>query len=93
MILTLSALTLAAIPVVVGLSAVARGIGLPDRYSPLADIIFGIVIVFLVGGVAWQGDIVQGILVGLAAAGLWNAPQIVAGTLTSDTTGAAKFGL
>lgn len=85
-ILTLSSLTIAAIPVVVGLSTVARLVGLPVRYSPIADLLFGIGLVFLIGGVTWQGEIVQGILVGLAAAGLYSAPQVVAGTLTSNTS-------
>lgn len=80
-ILTLSTLTIAAIPITVALSAVVRRIGLPDNYSPIADILFGIGLVAIVGGVSWQADIVQGLLVGLSAAGLYNAPQIVAGTV------------
>ena len=78
-LLNLSNLALAAIPATVGLSAIARQVGLPDRFSPLADIAFGVGLVFLVGVTPWQADIVQGLLVGLSAAGLYNAPQIVTG--------------
>jgi hypothetical protein len=78
-LLTLSNVALAAIPATVGLSAIARNIGLSDRYSPIADIVFGIALIALIGGVVWQAVILQGILVGLSAAGLYNAPQIVAG--------------
>ncbi|MDE2022423.1 MAG: holin [Patescibacteria group bacterium] len=78
-LLTLSNFTIAAIPITVGLSAIARQGGVPDRFSPIADIAFGIVLVFLVGVNPWQADVVQGLLVGLSAAGLYNAPQIVTG--------------
>ena len=92
-ILTLSPYTLATIPVVIALSTVARLVGLPVRYSPVADLIFGIALMALFAAGSWAVVILQGLLLGLIAAGLYNAPQVVAGTLTSDTTGAAKFGL
>lgn len=82
--LDISALSVAMIPVVVGLSAIARGLNLPERFSPLTDIIFGIGLVTLVGGTVWQGDIVQGIIIGLSAAGLYNGSKVVTGTMKAS---------
>lgn len=80
-ILSLTPAVFAAIPVVIGLSAVIRQLGLPERYSPLADLVLGILTVFLIGAVSLQADVLQGLLVGLSAAGLYNGTQVVAGSL------------
>lgn len=80
-ILSLTPAVFAAIPVVIGLSAVIRQIGLPERYSPVADVILGVAVVWLIGAVSLQADVLQGILVGLSAAGLYNGTQVVAGSL------------
>lgn len=77
-------LVVAAIPIIVGLSAVARGLSLPERFSPLADILFGIGVVVLVGGTTWQGDILQGLVIGLSAAGLYNGSKVVTATMKAS---------
>jgi hypothetical protein len=68
---TLSAIAIGAIPVVVGLVAVVKSVGLPSRFAPVASIAVGIGLLSLTG-LAWQAFVVQGIIVGLAASGLWS---------------------
>ncbi len=40
--------------------------------------------VVLVGGTAWQGDILQGIIIGLSAAGLYNGSKVVTATMKAS---------
>ena len=69
-----SPLIVAIIPVVVGLVAVVKGLGLPTRFSPLGAILFGIGLVALTGATV-PAMIVQGIIVGLAASGLYSGTK------------------
>jgi len=69
-----SPLVLAAIPVVLGLVEVTKRVGLPARYAPLASLVFGVGAIALTG-VSWQATVIQGIIVGLAASGLWSGPK------------------
>lgn len=69
-----STLAVACIPVVLGLVQVAKQVGLASRFYALVSIAFGIGVVFLTGA-AWQLAIAQGIVVGLAASGLWSGVQ------------------
>lgn len=69
----LNALVLGAIPMTLGLVAVAKTY-MNSRYAPLASLAIGIGLVALTG-IAWQAVIVQGILVGLAASGLWSGAK------------------
>lgn len=73
-IFSLSPLALAAAPLVLGLVAVIRQVGLPSRFAPLGSIILGIGLVALTG-IEWQAFIVQGIIVGLVASGLWSGSK------------------
>jgi hypothetical protein len=73
-IFSLTALTVAAIPLDMGLITAARQVGLPAKFAPLMSIIFGIGLVALTGA-SWQADIAQGIIVGLAASGLWSGSR------------------
>lgn len=61
----------AIVPIVVGLVQVAKGVGIPSKYAPVVSIVFGIGLVALTG-VAWQAFVVQGIIAGLAASGLYS---------------------
>lgn len=75
---TLSALTIAAIPVVTGLVSVLKtSLEMPTKFAPLASLALGIASVALIGGV-WQAIIAQGILVGLAASGLYSGGKALA---------------
>lgn len=69
-----SPIIVAIVPVVVGLVAIAKGVGLPSKYAPLAAVAFGAGLVALTG-VAWQAFLVQGIIAGLAAAGLYSGAK------------------
>lgn len=64
----------AIVPIVVGLVSVVKGIGLPSKYAPVLSIAFGIGLVALTG-VAWQAFVIQGIIAGLAASGLYSGAK------------------
>jgi hypothetical protein len=69
-----SPLIMAIVPVILGLVQVVKQVGLPSRFAPLASIAIGIGLVALTG-VAWQAFVVQGIIAGLAASGLWSGSK------------------
>lgn len=71
-----SPLLIAIVPVVVGLVTVAKNTGLKSRYAAPASIVAGIALVALTG-VAWQVFVVQGIIAGLAASGLYSGGKSV----------------
>ena len=66
-----SPLIIAIVPIIVGLVQVVKGVGIPSKYAPLVSIAFGIGLVALTG-VVWQAFVVQGIIAGLAASGLYS---------------------
>lgn len=75
------------VPIVLGLVEVAKRLNLPSKYAPLASILIGIGLVALTG-VIWQAVIVQGIIVGLAASGLWSGVKTgVAAVRTTPPSG------
>lgn len=67
-------IAIAAIPVALGLVEVAKQAGLPSRFAPIMSIVIGIGLLFLTGQ-TWQLNVIQGIIVGLAACGLWSGPK------------------
>lgn len=67
-----------AVPVVIGLVEVAKGLGLPPRIAPLASIALGAGLAAL-SGLTWQAALTQGILIGLAASGLWSGVRALGG--------------
>lgn len=71
---TLSPIILAAVPVVIGVTAAIREIGIPSKYAPLLAIAFGMTFMSLTG-IVWQVAVVQGIIVGLMASGLWSGSK------------------
>lgn len=75
----LTPLALAAIPVIVGLVQVIKGIGLPSKYAPIASIALGVGVLAIVG-LTWQAYLIQGIIVGLSAAGLYSGGKAVFST-------------
>ncbi len=60
------------VPVVLGVVQVIKMSGLPVRWAPLLSLILGIGGAFLIGGATHSQEILQGIIVGLAACGLWS---------------------
>lgn len=75
-IFTFSPYAVAAIPVALGLVEVVKRLGISGKYAPVASILIGIGLVSLTG-VAWQAFIIQGIIVGLSASGLWSGTKSV----------------
>ena len=75
-IFQLSPLALGAIPLVVGLVQVAKGLKIPAKLAPLVSIAFGIGIL-AISGIAWQAFVIQGLIVGLSASGLYSGGKKV----------------
>lgn len=73
-----SPLAIAAIPVALGLVQVIKQLGIPSKYAPATSIGIGIILMVLVPSLTWQATIVQGIIVGLSASGLWSGSKSVA---------------
>ena len=74
---TLFALTpvvVACIPVTLGLVATFKQVGLPSKWAPIAAMLVGMGLVALTT-LAWQVIVAQGIIVGLAASGLWSGTK------------------
>lgn len=71
-----------AIPLIIGLVAAIRQVGLPDRFAPVASLVFGVLLgiagTFMANDMTPQG-IIQGVLVGLglglAASGAYSATK------------------
>jgi len=63
----LSGLALGAVPVVVALVQIAKGLGLTTRYAPLLSLVLGVGILLALGE-PW----LAGIIVGLSASGLYS---------------------
>jgi hypothetical protein len=82
---TLSPVGYALIPIVLGLVAVFRGVGLDAKYAPLASIAFASLLLF-VTGLSWQECVIQGIVVGLAASGLYSGSKTTMRALSEDET-------
>ncbi|MEC2551486.1 holin [Bacillus tropicus] len=65
------------IGIVVGLSQIAKTIGLKTRYVPLLNVTLGIVlgVLFLDGDI--KTNVFQGIIIGLSASGLFDHTKIM----------------
>lgn len=69
-----SPLVVAVVPIVIGLVEVLKGVGLTSKYAPAFSLVFGIWLMLLIGMV-WQAAIIQGIIAGLAASGLYSGAK------------------
>lgn len=68
----LSPFIMASVPVIIGLvQLVKKATGLVERLAPVVSLIFGILIALIVGG-TWQVIVMQGIIAGLMASGLYS---------------------
>lgn len=68
---SLSGLAIGAIPVVLGLVEIVKQFGIESKWASLASIVIGIGVMSLIGD-TWQIVVAQGILIGLAASGLYS---------------------
>ncbi len=65
------------IAVVVGLSQIAKTIGLQTKYVPLLNLTLGIVLGVLFLGGDIKTNVFQGIIIGLSASGLFDHTKII----------------
>lgn len=70
----LNPLLLASIPVILGVVSLIKGLGLPSRFAPLASVILGLGVSFLIGGTPFI-VIMGGLIVGLSASGLYSGTK------------------
>jgi len=66
------------IAIIVGISQIVKTLGLKTKYIPLLNLILGIVLtVFLTSHVSLQEGILQGLIIGLSASGLFDQTKIL----------------
>ncbi|MCU5497588.1 holin [Bacillus wiedmannii] len=65
------------IGIVVGLSQIAKTIGLQTKYVPLLNLTLGIVLGVLFFGGNIKTNVFQGIIIGLSASGLFDHTKIM----------------
>lgn len=64
------------IPIIVGVVAAIKKIGMTSRFAPILAIVLGVVGVWLLNDFALTGAIaLQGVLAGLSAAGLYSGTK------------------
>ncbi len=64
----------AIIPLIVGIVALIKKVGLPSTYAPIIAIILGIAIMSIESGFSINVAI-QGMVIGLSASGLWSGTK------------------
>lgn len=64
------------IAIVIGITQVAKQLGMPNRFSPVLAIICGIGIAFVATMGGFWEVVLQGVIVGLTAAGLWDLGKV-----------------
>lgn len=74
---------LALIPIVVGLVQGIKSLGIDSKYAFPLSLLLGVGLLLL-GGLVWQMAIAQGILVGLAASGLYSGTAKTIETLKGE---------
>lgn len=66
------------IPIVAGLVEIIKTAGLPSRYAPIASLLVGVGVSYLFGWSEWQWGILNGVVYGLSASGLYSGVKAVA---------------
>jgi len=64
------------IPIILGITEVGKRLGIPTQYSPLIAILIGVVFAGLISGFDVE-SILQGIVYGLSASGLWSGTKSI----------------
>ena len=69
-----------AIAITLGVTEVTKRIGLKERFAPIVALLVGLLSVYLtVDGINLKELVVDGIVVGLSAMGLWSGTKALAG--------------
>lgn len=63
-----------AVPLVLALVQLVKGIGMPTKYTPLLSVIMGVALVVFVEGYMVD-SVMTGLVVGLSASGLWSGTR------------------
>lgn len=71
-------MVMAIVPVVVALVQGAKVMGLPGKFAPIASIVFAIGLISLTDPVSAGAVLLQGIVAGLSASGLYSGGKAVA---------------
>lgn len=71
---SMSPMVIAMVPIVLGMTQIAKEVGLPSKYASLFSVFIGVSFMALLGG-EWQIAIAQGTVVGLLASGLWSGTK------------------
>lgn len=61
-----------AIPVIVGVVAAMKEVGLPSRWAPLSAIALGLVLYYFFSPAFMWENMFEGLIAGLSASGLWS---------------------
>jgi hypothetical protein len=71
----MESLEYALIPVILGLCELVKQVGLPSRWVPLVSLVLGVVFgaFFLQGSISVR--VLQGVVLGLSASGLYSGPK------------------
>jgi len=65
--------------IVIGLVQVVKVTGLPKKLLPLSSIVFGVILAFVwgFGAIPYSILVIQGLIAGLTASGLWSGTKTV----------------
>jgi len=64
--------------VIVGISEVIKNLGLKCKYIPLFNLVLGIILsVFFMTDFGWQESVLQGLIIGLSASGLFDQTKLI----------------
>lgn len=67
------------LPIIIGLTELAKRLGLPARFAPLISLALGIGLATLAAGGFTAVALVGGVFLGLSASGLWSGVKSVGG--------------
>jgi len=77
------------VPIIVGISQVVKNTGFPSKFIPLLNLVLGIGLTFLsFDGLAWHEQVIQGLMVGLSACGIYDQSKSLQPTFTGSSTDA-----
>jgi len=73
----------ALVPVIVGISQVVKNTGFPSKFIPVLNLLLGIGLTFLsFDSLVWHEQILQGLMVGLSACGIYDQSKSLQPTFT-----------
>lgn len=76
---------IALVPMIVGVSEIAKSVGLSTKYIPILNFLLGIIMGVFIFDVSIQLKILYGLGLGLSASGLWSSGKHMAREFGSNT--------